>query len=176
MADNGRAVVLLPNGVLFRGQSEDTIRRYLIDNLNCIDAIIGLPENLFHGTDIPVIAMYLKKNRGENSNNICFIDASKYYTQDKTSNVITDEDIDRIVNAYTERKNIDKYCHVATIDEIKENNYNLSIPRYVDTYVKEEVIDIEVASKELKESREREEQIDSELKNILNELGLEVEL
>lgn len=176
MADNGRAVVLLPNGVLFRGQSEDTIRRYLIDNLNCIDAIIGLPENLFHGTDIPVIAMYLKKNRGEHSNNICFIDASRYYTQDKTSNVITEEDIDRIVNAYIERKDIDKFCHVASMEEIKENNYNLSIPRYVDTYEKEEVIDINVLSKALKESREREKIIDKELGEILAELGLEVEL
>lgn len=174
--DNGRAVVLLPNGVLFRGQSEDTIRRYLIDNLNCIDAIIGLPDNLFHGTDIPVIAMYLKKNRGENSDNICFIDASRYYTQDKTSNIITEQDIDRIINAYIERKDIDKYCHIASIEEIKNNNYNLSIPRYVDTFEKEPIIEIKKVIKELKNSKEKEKKIDKELSELVKELGLEAEL
>lgn len=176
MPENGRAVVLLPNGVLFRGQSEDTIRRYLINDLNCIDAIIGLPDNLFHGTDIPVIALYLKKTRGENSDNICFIDASKYYTQDKTSNVITDEDIDRIVDAYVNRKNIDKYCYIASIDEIKNNNFNLSIPRYVDTFEKESIIDLDKVVKELKAAKTKEMKIDNELKELMNELGLEVEL
>lgn len=172
----GRAVVLLPNGVLFRGKAEETIRRYLIDNLNCIDAIIGLPDNLFHGTDIPVIALYLKSKRGSNSDNICFIDASKYYTQDKTSNIITKEDIDRIINAYVNRKDIDKYCYIAKIQEIKNNNYNLSIPRYVDTFEKEKVTDINCSIKKIKESKKKEKQIDKQLRRYFEELDIEVEL
>ena len=124
---DGRAAVLLPHGVLFRGNKEKTIRRYLIENQNVIDAIIGLPANCFHGTSIPVCCIVLKKNRNGNSENIWFCDASKYYTAGKNMNELSDEDIDRIVNAYEQRAEIDKFSHEATLEEIAENGFNCNI-------------------------------------------------
>ena len=149
MDKDGRAAVLLPHGVLFRGNKEETIRRYLIENQNVIDAIIGLPANCFHGTSIPVCCIVLKRNRNGNSGNIWFCDASKYYTAGKNMNELSDEDIDRIVNAYEQRAEIDKFSHAATLDEIKENGFNCNIPRYVDTFEEEEQIDIQAVRSEL---------------------------
>lgn len=146
---DGRAAVLLPHGVLFRGNKEEAIRRYLIENQNVIDAIIGLPANCFHGTSIPVCCIVLKKNRNGNSGNIWFCDASKYYTAGRNMNTITDEDIDRIVNAYEQRAEIEKFSHIATLDEIRENGFNCNIPRYVDTFEEEEQIDIQAVRTEL---------------------------
>lgn len=137
---DSRIAVLLPHGVLFRGAAEETIRKYIIDKLNYLDAVIGLPANCFHGTSIPVCCLVLKKERNGNSDNICFIDASQYYESGKNMNYITQEDIDRIVNAYVERKPIEKFCHIATMQEIKDNDYNLNIPRYVDTFEEEEIL------------------------------------
>ena len=133
---DSRIAVLLPHGVLFRGGSEETIRQYLINDLNVIDEIIGLPANCFQGTSIPVCCIVLKKERNGNSDNICFIDASREFEPGKAMNYLTDEHIEKIVTAYTERKDIDKYCHIATKEEIIENGYNLNIPRYVNTYLK----------------------------------------
>lgn len=149
MSDDGRAAVLLPHGVLFRGGKEEAIRRYLIENQNVIDAIIGLPEKCFHGTSIPVSCIVLKKNRNGNSGNIWFCDASKYYTAGRNMNTITDEDIDRIVNAYEQRAEIEKFSHIATLDEIRENGFNCNIPRYVDTFEEEAPIDIQAVRSEL---------------------------
>jgi len=146
---DGRAAVLLPHGVLFRGNKEEAIRRYLIENQNVIDAIIGLPANCFHGTSIPVCCIVLKKNRNGNSGNIWFCDASKYYTAGKNMNELSNEDIDRIVNAYEQRAEIEKFSHIATIDEIRENGFNCNIPRYVDTFEEETPIDIQAVRSEL---------------------------
>ena len=172
MADDGRIAVLLPHGVLFRGGSEDTIRRYLINDLNVLDAVIGLPANLFHGTGIPVCCLVLKKNRNGNSGNICFIDASKYFTPGKNMNQLSGEDIERILSAYAERKEIEKFCHVATIEEIKENDYNLNIPRYVDTFEEEEEIDIKAVMAEIKELETQRASLDEEINKYLKELGI----
>lgn len=149
MAEDGRIGIVLPHGVLFRGGKELAIRKYLINKLNCIDAIIGLPANMFHGTSIPACIVILKKKRNGNGNNILFIDASKDFIKGKNQNSISDEHIDKIVNAYIERKDIEKYAHVALLDEIKKNDFNLNIPRYVDTFEKEEGIDIKAVAEEL---------------------------
>ena len=151
MDKDGRAAVLLPHGVLFRGNKEEAIRRYLIENQNVIDAIIGLPANCFHGTSIPVCCIVLKKNRNGSSGNIWFCDASKYYTAGKNMNEISDEDIDRIVNAYEQRAEIERFSRKATREEIAANGYNCNIPRYVDTFEEEAPIDIQAVRAELAE-------------------------
>lgn len=139
MSDDGRIAVLLPSGALFRGKRKKTgkndaeydIRRYLIENLNVVDAIIGLPAKMFHGATLPVIVMVLKKKRNGNSDNILFIDASKHFTPERTMNVITDKDINRIVDAYVNRSEIDGFSHVAYTDEIERNDYNCNISRCI---------------------------------------------
>ena len=160
---DSRIAVLLPHGVLFRGASEGTIRQYLIKDINVIDAIIGLPANCFQGTSIPVCCIVLKKERNGNSNNICFIDASKEFEKGKQQNYITEEHIDKIVNVYSERRDIDKYCHIASLEEIAENDYNLNIPRYVDTSEEEEEIKLDDIFTEINN-------IDSELQSCATEL------
>lgn len=172
MADDGRVAVLLPHGVLFRGGAEEKIRRYLIDTLNCIDAIIGLPANMFHGTSIPVCVLVLKKDRNGNSDNICFIDASKYYTTGREQNIITEEDITRIVEAYANRVDVEKFCHIALKEEIESNGYNCNIPRYVDTFEEEEVIDIQANKEMLKKIEEKEKNVINKVNELLTQLGL----
>ena len=169
---DGRAAVLLPHGVLFRGNKEETIRRYLIENQNVIDAIIGLPANCFHGTSIPVCCIVLRKNRNGNSDNIWFCDASKYYTAGKNMNELSDEDIDRIVNAYEQRAEIEKFSHKATLEEIAENGYNCNIPRYVDTFEEEEPIDIQAVRAELAEITTKKQAAIDKVNETLKLLGL----
>ena len=173
MADDGRIAVLLPHGVLFRGNAEKKIREYLIGNLNCIDAIIGLPSNCFHGTTIPVVCVVCKKNRNGDSDNICFIDASQYYKAGKNMNELTEEDIDRIVNAYKERKEIDKFCHIASLDEvIGKNKYNCNIPRYVDTFEEEEPVDMDAVGVTIEKARSRKQESLDKVNGMLAQLGL----
>lgn len=172
MDQDGRAAVLLPHGVLFRGNKEDSIRRYLIENQNVIDAIIGLPANCFHGTTIPVCCIVLRKNRNGNSNNIWFCDASRYYTSGRNMNEISDEDIDRIVNAYQQRAEIEKFSHCATIDEIRENDFNCNIPRYVSTFEEEKTIDIQAVRSELAEITAKKQEAIDKVNETLKKLGL----
>lgn len=172
MADDGRVAVLLPHGVLFRGGAEEKIRKYLIDTINCIDAIIGLPANMFHGTSIPVCVLVLKKNRNGNSDNICFIDASKYYTTGREQNIITEKDITRIVEAYKKRDDIEKFCHIASKEEIEKNEYNCNIPRYVDTFEEEEIIDIQANKELLVKVEEQEKNAIKKVDELLAQLGL----
>ena len=148
---DGRAAVLLPHGVLFRGGAEETIRKYIIKDLNRLDAVIGLPANLFHGTGIPVCVLVLRSNRNGNSGNILFIDASKDFKAGKNQNILEQEHIDKIVDAYVKRVDIDKFAHVADMSEIIENGYNLNIPRYVDTFEEEEPVDLEAVVKEIED-------------------------
>ena len=173
MDEDGRIAVLLPHGVLFRGDAEETIRKYIIEKLNILDAVIGLPEKLFFGTSIPVCVLLLKKNRNGNSNNILFIDASKDYEAGKKQNILRDCDINKIVDTYVKRVDVEKYAHVATIDEIADNGFNLNIPRYVDTFEKEEEIDLNAVSQEIKNLQKEIKEINSELKPYFDELGLE---
>lgn len=169
---DSRIAVLLPHGVLFRGAAEGTIREYLIKDINVIDAIIGLPANCFQGTSIPVCCIVLKKERNGNSGNICFIDASKEFEKGKTQNYLTDEHIEKIVNAYTERKDIDKYCHIASLEEIEQNDYNLNIPRYVDTSEEEEEIALEDIFAELNSIDSELETCAAEVEKSFTELGI----
>lgn len=173
MDEDGRAVVLLPHGVLFRGAAEETIRKHLIEKLNVLDAVIGLPPNLFFGTGIPVCVLVLKRERNGNSDNILFIDASKEYEAGKNQNILRDSDIDKIVETYEKRVNVDKYAHVATMDEIRENGFNLNIPRYVDTFEPEPEIDLNEVAAEIRKLQAEIKGIDAELKPYFDELGLD---
>lgn len=172
MDDDGRIVVLLPHGVLFRSGAEAMIRKFMVANQNYLDAVIGLPENCFHGTNISVACLVFRKNREGNENNICFIDASKYFIKVGNKNTITDQDIDRIINAYTERKDIDKFCHIATMDEIENNDYNLNISRYVDNFEDEKIVDIAKAKEELAEIGLRKQTALDKVNTTMRMLGL----
>lgn len=169
---DSRIAVLLPHGVLFRGGSEETIRKYLIKDMNVIDAIIGLPANCFQGTSIPVCCIVLKKERNGNSDNICFIDASREFESGKSQNYITDDHIEKIVNTYVTRKNADKYCHIASMEEIEENGYNLNIPRYVDTFEKEPIIDIPTVKANIEKHTTDGKALDEKLQKLFAELGI----
>ena len=170
--DDGRIAVLLPHGVLFRGAAEEQIRKYIVRDLNKLDAVIGLPANLFHGTSIPVCLLVLKSKRNGNSNNILFIDASKEYKPGKNMNTLEDEHLAKIIDAYKERKDIDKFCHVATMEEIEANDFNLNIPRYVDTSEKEEEIDLAAKAEEIENLNAEIKNAEDELKKYFDELGL----
>lgn len=148
LAENGTMACVLPHGVLFRGAAEETIRKYIIEKQNYLDAVIGLPANIFYGTSIPTCILVLSKCR-VNSEDILFIDASNDFEKDGNKNKLTEENITKIIDTYRERKTIDKYSYVASINEVKENDYNLNIPRYVDTFEEEETIKLDVVAKEL---------------------------
>ena len=173
MSDDGRIGVLLPHGVLFRGAAEEKIRKYLIEKLNVLDAVIGLPANLFHGTSIPVALLVFKQKRNGNSDNIFFIDASKDFEKGKQQNTLTEEHINKIVDAYVKRENIEKFAYKASMEEIIENDYNLNIPRYVDTSEKEEELDLTAIADELSKVDKEIEAVSNELKKSFNLLGLD---
>ncbi|MCR5383135.1 MAG: type I restriction-modification system subunit M [Saccharofermentans sp.] len=170
--DDGRIAVLLPHGVLFRGAAEEQIRKYIVRDLNRLDAVIGLPANLFHGTGIPVCLLVLKSKRNGNSNNILFIDASKEFKPGKNMNTLEEEHQIKIIEAYKERKDIEKFCHVATMEEIQANDYNLNIPRYVDTSEKEDEIDLVAKADDIEKLNEEIKSAEDELKKYFDELGL----
>lgn len=149
LADNGTMALVLPHGALFRGGAEQHIRRYLIENRNYLDAVIGLPANIFYGTSIPTCIMVYKKCR-ENPEDVLFIDASQHFEKIKTQNVLREEHIDKIVTTYRNRTEEDKYSKRATLAEIATNEYNLNIPRYVNTFEAEEKIDIDAVAKDIK--------------------------
>lgn len=159
LADNGIMASVFPHGVLFRGAAEGHIREYIIKEMNSLDAVIGLPANIFYGTSIPTCILVLKKCR-EADDDIVFIDASgdDHFVKEGNQNVLRDEDVERIVSAYRKRETIDKYSYVATLAEIAENDFNLNIPRYVDTFEEEEPVDLDAVSAELK-------QIDADLQS-----------
>lgn len=170
--DNGTMACVLPHGVLFRGAAEGHIREYLIKDRNYLDAVIGLPANIFYGTGIPTCILVLKKKR-EHTDNILFIDASQHFEKVKTQNYLREEDIGKIIATYRERKAKDKYSYVATLAEIAENDYNLNIPRYVDTFEEEEPVDLEVVSKELQSLEKKIQSTDSIIADYCNQLGIE---
>lgn len=170
--EDGRIAVLLPHGVLFRGAAEEAIRKYIIKDLNKLDAVIGLPANLFHGTSIPVCILILKSKRNGNSRNILFIDASKEFKAGKNQNILEQEHIDKIVDAYEKRVDIDKFAHVADMDEITENGYNLNIPRYVDTFEEEEPVDLDAVKKDIENLDKELSETEGKLKDYFDELGI----
>lgn len=166
----GTMAIVLPHGVLFRGASEGKIRKNIIDE-NLLDAVIGLPANLFYGTSIPTCVLVFKgrEARAENKD-ILFIDASNDFEKGKNQNKLSAENIDKIIETYRNREDVEKYAHVATLDEIKENDYNLNIPRYVDTFEEEEVIPLDEVAKELKEVKADIEKSTQELFELVGSL------
>ena len=178
---NGRIAAVAPHGVLFRGASEGRIRQAVIEK-NLIDAVIGLPENLFYGTSIPACIVVFKK--GRTTTNVLFVDASKDFKKEKAKNKLRDgsngepNDIKKIVDTYKafinreETAEQEKYSHVATLNEIQENEYNLNIPRYVDTFEEEELIDLESVNKEITDIKTQISSLEKEMEQCMKELGL----
>jgi len=162
----------LPHGVLFRGGAEGHIRKVLIEDRNYLDAVIGLPANVFYGTSIPTCILVLKKQR-ENKGNILFIDASQHFEKVKTQNVLNPEHIEKIVRTYRDRTTEDKYSYVAPLSEVEENDYNLNIPRYVDTFEEEELVDLEAVAKKLKQLEVDMQETDAEIAAYCKQLGIE---
>ena len=169
--DGGTMACVAPHGVLFRGAAEGKIRKFLIEKKNYIDAIIGLPANIFYGTSIPTCILVMKKCRQEDDN-ILFIDASKEFEKVKTQNKLRPEHIQKIIDTYRNRTEIEKYSHCATLKEIAENDYNLNIPRYVDTFEEEEEIDIKAVMAEIKELESKRTELDAQIEFYLKELGI----
>jgi len=165
----GRVGVIVPHGVLFRGSKEGKIRQALIEE-NLLEAVIGLPTNLFFGTGIP--AAILIFNKAKNEKKTLFIDASKEYEDGKKQNKLRPEDIEKITDTYQNFCEIEKYSHVATMEEIQENDYNLNIPRYVDTFEEEEPVDIEATKTEIERLEKELKQVQQEMANYLKELDL----
>mgnify|MGYP000845200733 CR=1 FL=1 len=187
--EGGTMACVAPHGVLFRGAAEGKIRRFLIEKKNYIDAIIGLPANIFYGTSTPMpmsppswlrkkasaavcsCILVMKKCRKQ-EDNILFIDASREFEKVKTQNKLRPEHIRKIVETYRNRTEIEKYSHCATLQEIAENDYNLNIPRYVDTFEEEEEIDIHAVMAEIKELEAKRADLDKQIEVYLKELGI----
>lgn len=169
--NTGTMAIVLPHGVLFRGAAEGKIREALICK-NYLDTVIGLPANLFYGTSIPTTILVFKKNR--DNRDVLFIDASNEFEKGKNQNNLSDENIDKIVDTYKLRQDIDKYAHVASIEEIKENDYNLNIPRYVETFEEEEPIDIDEINRLLEQDNAEIEKLEKEINEQLKILGVKL--
>ena len=170
--DNGTMAIVLPHGVLFRGGAEGHIREYLIKDKNYLDAVIGLPANIFYGTSIPTCILVLKKKRN-NTKDVLFIDASEHFEKVKTQNVLRTEDIDKIISTYENRLEEDKYSQVVLLSELNENDYNLNIPRYVNTFEEQDSIDIPLVSKKLKELENEMSETDLAILSFCKELNID---
>ncbi|PEF55711.1 type I restriction-modification system subunit M [Bacillus cereus] len=171
LAEDGRMATILPHGVLFRGSSEKKIRQQILE-LNLLDAVIGLPEGLFFGTGIPACIMVFKKKR--NRKDVLFIDASgeANYEKEKNQNKLREEDIERIVKTYDEYETVDKYSYVATIEEVKENECNLNIPRYVDTFEEEEPVNMNAVKENIFDIKQELQKVEEQMEKYLKELEL----
>lgn len=172
----GRMAVIVPHGVLFRGGAEGKIRKQLIDE-NIIDAVIGLAPGLFQTTGIPVAILVVDRSREkggarQDDKNILFIEASKQFKAGKAQNSLTEENANKIFDTFIARQDVEKFAHVATPDEIKENDYNLNITRYVDTFEEEEEIDISATIKAIDELNPQLEKLEAQMKHYLKELGI----
>ena len=175
----GRMGIVLPHGVLFRGASEGKIRQTIIEKFNFLDAVIGLPANLFYGAGIPACILIFRKNRGAN-NHVLFVDASgdEHYEKGKNQNVLREQDVAKIVDTYKtyladpSYGGEEKYSYVATLDEIKENDYNLNIPRYVDTFEEEALVDIDEVKTNIKNIEDELSKVQKQMAKYMKELGL----
>lgn len=169
--DNGSMAVVLPHGALFRGGAEGAIREYIIREKNWLDAVIGLPANIFYGTGIPTCIMVFKKCR--ETDDVLFIDASTCFEKGKNENRLRDQDVGRIVTTYRQRTEEARFSHRASRVEIAGNDYNLNIPRYVDTFEAEAEIDLPAVAREIAEAEKAMESIDAQIRAFCAELGLE---
>ena len=174
VGNRGRVAVVVPHGVLFRGAAEGRIRRKLIED-NLLDTVIGLPGNLFPTTSIPVAILIFDRSREYGGTNagrkdVLFVDASKDYQPGKNQNALLDEHIDKILETCKERRNVEKYAHLAGFDEIEENDFNLNIPRYVDTFEEEEEIDIDAVQREIDQLEEELSRVRTEMAEKMKEI------
>ncbi|MDF7627511.1 type I restriction-modification system subunit M [Lactobacillaceae bacterium L1_55_11] len=163
----GRMAIILPHGVLFRGAAEGVIRKNLIEN-NYLDAVIGLPAGIFYSTGIPTVVLVFDKNRSDKD--VLFIDASNDFEKGKNQNVLRDADIDKIMTTYANRVDVDKYAHLASLDEIKGNDFNLNIPRYVDTFEEEPPVDAEKLLKEMQSLNAEEAKLTKQINEEMDQL------
>ncbi|MHA0856337.1 type I restriction-modification system subunit M [Paenibacillus sp. CMAA1364] len=170
--DTGTMAIVLPHGVLFRGAAEGAIRQTIIEK-NYLDAVIGLPANLFYGVSIPTTILVFKK-KSKKTKDILFIDASNEFEKGKNQNKLTDKNISKIIETYRNRVAVDKYAHVASLEEIKENEYNLNIPRYVDTFEEEQVIDLDEVNKRLEQDKQEIAELEAKINEQLKILGIHV--
>ena len=171
LKNDGRMGVVLPHGILFRGGSEGKIRQGLLQD-DIIEAIVGLPEKLFYNTGIPASIIIIKKSKAQNlKNKVVFIDASSEYKSGKNQNTLTTENIKKIVDGYDGLSDIDKFMRVVDMSEIKENDYNLNISRYIDTSEEEVIIDIKATMEDITSLEAKEQEIDSKLNGYLKSLG-----
>ena len=176
LQSNGRMAAVVPHGVLFRGSAEGRIRQTVIEK-NLLDAVIGLPANLFYGTSIPACILVFKKNR--TTSDVLFIDASGKdengnlrYRKDKNQNKLDPEHVEAIFKAYTDRVDVERFAHVASLEEIQANDFNLNIPRYVDMFEEEELVDIDVVQGNIQRLKAEIAEAEAELDKYLKELGL----
>lgn len=171
LADNGTAAVVLPHGALFRGGAEGVIREHLIKELNYLDAVIGLPPNLFYGTSIPACILVFKKCR-IHDDNILFIDASLEYDKAPNQSILNSHHVSKIIETYSERRTIDGYSHIASLSEAEENEYNLNMPRYINNIEAEGLVDIGLVSKTLNDMKERGKFLDAQIAELCDQIGV----
>ena len=171
LSDNGTVATILPHGVLFRGHAEEHIRKHLIETENVLDAVIGLPANMFFGTPIATCILVLKKSR-IHKDNVLFIDASEHFERD-TKNRLRRTDIERILRVFEARTDEQKYSRVASLEEIRENSYNLNIPRYVDTFEEEEPVDLVAITDELRSIEREIEALEAVINGYCEQLNIE---
>ncbi|URM16393.1 type I restriction-modification system subunit M [Vibrio splendidus] len=169
--ETGTLAVVVPHGILFRGAAEGHIRKHLIENKNYLDTVIGLPAGIFFGTGIPTCILVFKKTR-QHADNVLFIDASNHFEKGKAQNHLREEDVTRIVEAYSKRESVDKYSHVAELSEIAENDYNLNIPRYVDTFEEEEAVDLDAVATDLTELETKMHSVDVDIADFCSQLNI----
>jgi type I restriction enzyme M protein len=163
--------VILPHGALFRGGAEGHIRQYLIKDRNWLDAVIGLPANIFYGTGIPTCILVFKKCR--ETEDVLFVDASTCFEKGKNQNTLRSTYIDQVVDTYRSRSEVERFSHRASMKEIIENDYNLNIPRYVDTFESEPEIDLAATSTEIRTIESKMAALDDAIRGFCAELGLE---
>lgn len=172
LKDSGTMAIVLPHGVLFRGAAEGVIRKKLLED-GSIDAVIGMPANLFFGTSIPTTVIILKKNR--TTRDVLFIDASNEFDKGKNQNKLSPKHIDKIVETYKKRENVEKYAYVAAFDEIKGKDFNLNIPRYVDTFEEEAPVDMASVGSAIKKIRNEKAELESSLYDMISSLQFDEE-
>lgn len=165
---NGRMAVVVPHGVLFRGSSEGKIRQKLIEE-NLLDAVIGLPEKLFYGTGIPAAILVFRKNKADK--NVLFIDASREFRSGKNQNQMSEEHLAKVVDTYKRRDTRDKYSYLVSLEEVQENDFNLNIPRYIDTFEEEKEIDLIAVQVERKSIEAQIAALNEQMDGYLKELG-----
>lgn len=172
LSDNGTMAIVLPHGVLYRGGAEEVMRKYIIEKQNYLDAIISLPSNLFYGTTYATVILVFKKCR-KKDDNILFVNASKEFGKSKNQNTLTDDNIEKIFETYISRKEVVDYAHLATLSEIKNNDFNLNIPRYLNIFEEDIPINLDETANQLSALYLKEQEITSKFLKICEELSIQ---